>query len=231
MALWVKICGVTRVQDAQAAFEAGADAVGINLWPGSKRYCEPSRARDLVAALGPGRLVFGVFVRESRRRIEELVREVGLAGVQLHGGEPVDEARGWSLPVIRAVQATSRDAVAQALAGVEQAEPMEQAASPARHAPSDRAARDFSGSAAWRLLVDHASGGGTGKAVEASLLEGLDLSQAILAGGLTPSNVAATVRRSRPFGVDTAGGVESAPGIKDPVAIKAFVQAAREAAS
>ena len=70
-----------------------------------------------------------------------------------------------------------------------------------------------------------------GKAVEAPLLEGLDLSQAILAGGLTPSNVAATVQRSRPFGVDTAGGVESAPGIKDPVAIKAFVQAAREAAS
>jgi phosphoribosylanthranilate isomerase len=80
----------------------------------------------------------------------------------------------------------------------------------------------------YRLLVDNAAGGGSGKTVDAAILDGLDLADAIVAGGLTPANVAATVARLRPFGVDTAGGVESAPGIKDARLIEAFVRAARQ---
>ncbi|MFN2376817.1 MAG: N-(5'-phosphoribosyl)anthranilate isomerase [Candidatus Binatia bacterium] len=201
MATWVKICGVTRAADALAAFECGADAIGINFWPGSKRYCERSRARDLVAALPSASLVYGVFVGATRAEISAIVREVGLTGVQFHGGEAEEEAEGWDLPVIRAVAATSREAVSSALAA----------------------------RATYRVLVDHAAGGGSGLTVDTALLDGLDLSRAVLAGGLTPHNVAASVARLRPFGVDTAGGVETAPGIKDARLIEAFIRNARGA--
>jgi phosphoribosylanthranilate isomerase len=203
----VKICGVTRVDDALAALAAGADAVGVNFWPSSKRYCEPARARALVAALPKDALVYGVFVRASRAEIEGVIRETGIGGVQLHGEEPEAEALGWSLPVLRAVAATSRDAVAGALGA-------------AREQAGDR-------DGGYRLLVDNALGGGSGLTVEPELLDGLDLSRAVLAGGLTPENVAASVSRLRPFGVDTAGGVETSPGVKDAARIEAFVREAR----
>src|SRR5262245_31563906 len=116
MATWVKICGVTRPEDARAAFDSGADAIGINFWPHSKRYCEPSRARDVVAALRPGELAYGVFVNETREDIARLVREVGLGGLQLHGNESPSDAEGWEVPVIRAVPATSREDLREAIA-------------------------------------------------------------------------------------------------------------------
>lgn len=213
MATWVKICGVTRLEDACAAFDSGANAIGINFWPRSRRYCEPEAARAIVQRLAPDALVYGVFVGASRDEIRRVVDEVGLAGVQLHGGEPAADAEGWDLPVIRAVAATSRDAVRQAIEACE------------RYRTRGREP----GESAYRLLVDHASGGGSGRVVEASVLDGIDLSDAILAGGLTADNVAATVARLGPFGVDTASGVESAPGVKDPAKIAAFVRAARGA--
>jgi len=205
---WVKICGVTRLEDARAAFNSGADAIGINFWPRSKRYCDPSRARDIVAGLSPGALVYGVFMDASRDEIAAMVRDVGLTGVQLHGNEPASEAEGWDKAAIHAVGAASRDVVERAL----------EEAAQCRRAPAR---------AAYRVLLDNASGGGSGKAVDSALLDGLDLGQTILAGGLTPENVAASVARLRPFGVDTAGGVESAPGIKDARRIEAFVTQAR----
>lgn len=207
MATWVKICGVTRAEDGAAAFEAGADAIGVNFWPSSKRYCEPVRARELVASLPKGALVYGVFVRATRGRIEAVVRETGITGVQLHGEEPEAEALGWDLPVIRAVAAKSRDAVEAAVC-----------------ASGKKPVADVHG---YRLLIDNAAGGGSGKIVEASLLGDIDLSNVLLAGGLTPHNVAATVATLRPFGVDTAGGVERSAGVKDARLIEAFVREAR----
>ncbi|MFN2426494.1 MAG: N-(5'-phosphoribosyl)anthranilate isomerase [Candidatus Binatia bacterium] len=202
MATWVKICGVTRLEDARAAFESEADAIGINFWPQSRRYCEPSRARDIVAGLAPAALVYGVFVGASRGEIAGVVRDVGLTGVQLHGGEAAGDAEGWDLPVIRAVGAVSRGAIERALA-------------------------EASGSRRSRVLIDNAAGGGSGRTIDAALLDGIDLGDAILAGGLTPRNVAASVARFRPFGVDSAGGIESAPGIKDARKIEAFIREAR----
>lgn len=214
MSTWVKICGITRLEDARAAFDAGADAIGINFWPSSKRYCEPARARDIVAGLDAGALVYGVFVRHTREQIATTVAEVGLGGVQLHGGEPESECEGWNLPVIRAVAATSREAVVSALGksgtGTDFRETQKSVPVPE-----------------VRVLVDNAAGGGSGMVVETELLDGIDLGGAILAGGLTPANVAATVARFRPFGVDTAGGVETAPGIKDARRIEAFIREAR----
>jgi phosphoribosylanthranilate isomerase len=259
MRTWVKICGVTRVEDALVSFEHGADAIGLNFWPGSKRFCSVDRARAIVSAVGPGALVFGVFVRASREEIARTVREVGLTGVQLHGGEPLAEAEGWDLPVIRAVGASSRAVVALALAeadvrqqtapatfekdaahaAVEKdaaAAAVEKDAAPAAverdaaHAAVPKEAAPAGASPRWsghRLLLDNASGGGSGVEVEASVLEGFDLRGTVVAGGLTADNVAAIVRRLSPFGVDTAGGVEASPGIKDAHRIEAFVREAR----
>jgi len=226
MTTWVKICGVTRLDDARAAFDSGADAIGINFWPGSKRYCEPKQAREIVAGLSPGALVYGVFVGASRQEILATVREVGLSGVQLHGGEPASEAEGWELPAIRAVAATTRNAVGDALEIRDRyGFPTHAVGDPSRSPGEIRTSPGFPG---YRVLVDNAAGGGSGKVVDAALLDGLDLGEAIVAGGLTPENVAATVARLRPFGVDTAGGVESAPGIKDAARIEAFVREARK---
>lgn len=232
MRTWVKICGVTRVEDALVAFEHGADAIGLNFWPGSKRFCSVDRARAIVSAVAPGALVFGVFVRASREEIARTVREVGLTGVQLHGGEPLAEAEGWDLPVIRAVGASSRAVVARALAEADIRQQAEYAAVEKDAAPAAvrKEAVPAGASSRWsghRLLLDNASGGGSGVEVEASVLEGFDLRGALVAGGLTADNVAAIVRRLSPFGVDTAGGVEASPGIKDAHRIEAFVREAR----
>lgn len=241
MRTWVKICGVTRVEDALVAFEHGADAIGLNFWPGSKRFCSVDRARAIVSAVGPGALVFGVFVRAPREEIARTVREVGLTGVQLHGGEPLAEAEGWDLPVIRAVGASSRAVVARALAETDVRQAAEYAAvekdtahaaveKDGSHAAVRKETVPAGASPRWsghRLLLDNASGGGSGVEVEASVLEGFDLRGALVAGGLTADNVAAIVRRLSPFGVDTAGGVEASPGIKDAHRIEAFVREAR----
>ncbi|HYB98104.1 MAG TPA: phosphoribosylanthranilate isomerase [Candidatus Limnocylindrales bacterium] len=199
MRTWVKICGITRLEDARAAFDAGADAIGINFCSWSKRCCDPEQARAIVAALPRRSRVYGVFGRTTRQEIERIVSKVGLTGVQLHGEEPVEDAQGWSLPVLRAVGASSRDVLREAL----------------------ECAQDH------RVLIDNAAGGGSGRLIDPALLEGLDLSKAVIAGGLTPANVAGIVARLAPFGVDTAGGVETAPGIKDARLVDEFVQSAR----
>lgn len=205
MAIWVKICGVTRLEDALAAIDCGADAIGINFWPQSKRYCDPEQARGIVACLPRDALVYGVFCDATREQIETVIRDVGIGGVQLHGSEPESAADGWDVPVIRAVFATSREAVTTAL---------------------EKGVRPL-----FRILIDNAAGGGSGRAVDPAMLDGLALGEAIVAGGLTPKNVAATVARLRPFGVDTAGGVESEPGIKDARKIADFITQARKAAA
>ncbi len=201
MALWVKICGVKSAEDALAAVEAGADAVGINFYEPSVRYCRPDAARGIVESLPEDFPVYGVFVRRGRAAIERTVAETGISGVKLHGDEPATEALGWSLPVIRAVRGTDSHSVRAAMA-------------------------ECTG---YRLLVDSAAGGGSGKTVVESVLGELSLAESVLAGGLTPENVAVIVRRHRPFGVDTAGGVESAPGVKDARLIEEFVRNARSA--
>jgi len=207
METWVKICGITRPGDARAAFDAGADAIGINFSSGSRRFCRPEAAREILTALRHGELAFGVFVGATRDEIRRTIDEIGIGGVQLHGNEPDELASGWDVPVLRAVAAGDRDTVRVAI---------------------DACDRVRSGrTAGYRLLIDHASGGGSGMPVDETLLDGLELGDAILAGGLTPANVAARVARFRPYGVDTAGGVERAAGIKDHEAVRAFVRSAK----
>ena len=201
MRRWVKICGITRVEDAEVAIAAGADALGINFYASSPRYCERRTAAEIVARVGDRVTVFGLFVNASREEIAAVIRETGISGVQLHGDEPADLALGWELPVLRACRVTSREVVGEEL----------------------QRARGY------RLLLDRPRGGGSGSAFDDELVVGLDLSGVIVAGGLTAANVAKRVRRLQPFGVDVSSGVESGPGVKDSVQVREFVRNAKSA--
>jgi phosphoribosylanthranilate isomerase len=204
----VKICGVTRVEDARHAHGAGADFLGVNFWAGSPRVVSVERARAIRDAVPAASLV-GVFVDAPRDEVERTAEAVGLALLQFHGDEPAAYCRGWTRPVIKAVRVPA-GASATALA-----------------APFADVAY---------VLVDAAVAGrpgGTGVRVAGEALEELSAAglgaRLFLAGGLTPENVAEAVRRVRPFAVDVASGVEQGPGVKDHGKIDRFIRNAKGA--
>jgi phosphoribosylanthranilate isomerase len=197
--VWVKICGITDPSDAVVAMKAGADAIGVNFHPPSVRYCSVDKALAVRAALPEKFPVYGVFVDRSRDQIQEMLDVGAINCVQLHGSESAAEAEGWPVAVIRAVPAGGPEALREAMA----------------------AARRY------RLLVDSPSGGGSGQTIAGDALVGIALGEIVLAGGLTPQNVAAKIARYRPFGVDVAGGVESTPGAKSHDKIREFIDHAR----
>jgi len=199
--VWVKICGVTRAEDAEVALAAGADAIGVNFYPSSPRFCEAAAARAIVEVVAGRAIVYGLFVNESRERISAVVSDIGVTGIQLHGDEPEELARGWGLPLIRAIRAEARDQVRRALAMAN----------------------------GYRVLLDSPRGGGSGTAFDATLVEGVDLTEAVVAGGLTPGNVSERIRLLRPWGVDVSSGVEAGPGVKDHLRVREFVSNAKSA--
>lgn len=198
---WIKICGITRVEDALAAADAGAQAIGVNFVRESQRYCDPAKAKEVVRAVGARVTVYGVFADMPRSGVEQLLQQCSLGGVQFHGKEAAEFCAGWTVPVLRAISVVDRPTVADALLQAR----------------------------AYRLLLDSSAGGGSGTRFDEALIRGLDLSAAIVAGGLTPANVAGIVHRLGPWGVDVAGGVEIAPGKKDPALIREFIRNARVA--
>jgi phosphoribosylanthranilate isomerase len=200
----VKICGVTRLEDALQAARLGADALGFNFWPGSKRFLAPAAARSIVERLPPFVTPVGVFVNQPEAEIRRAAEESGVRVLQLHGDEPPELCARLPLPVVKAVR------VGGAL-------------------PLD-ALRAYP-VAAFLLDAPSAGYGGSGATFDWSLAEGVaGLGPLILAGGLTPENVAAAVRRVRPYAVDVASGVESAPGVKDVSKMTRFIAAAGEIA-
>jgi phosphoribosylanthranilate isomerase len=223
----VKICGVTSAADARLAAAAGADAVGFNFVPGSPRAVAAEAAREAVAALPPGVLAVGVFAGMPPAEMRAIATMVGLGAIQLHGH--LDPAAGAADPpgrcrelvglaVIRAVrmEAGSLAAARRWLAEAEAAGRLPDMLIVDAGVPA--------GTAAGRL-------GGTGHPVdwEALAREGPLGRPVALAGGLTPANVATAVRLARAEAVDTASGVETAPGRKDAALMRAFVAAARDA--
>ncbi len=199
----VKICGITRREDALAAARAGADAVGVNFWPGSKRFVEPETAAEIIAALPPFVTPVGVFVNQPRAQIVRAARVSGVALLQLHGDESPEDASGLPLPVIKAFRAD------------------------AELAPDTLARYAV---AAYLVDAPSAGFGGSGRTFDWTRLRGAALpAPLVLAGGLTPDNVADAVRAALPYAVDVASGVETAPGIKDEDAMRRFVAAARRA--
>ena len=203
MNLLVKICGVTSAKDAAMAAEMGADAIGVNFWPGSKRYVDPADAAPILAAIPAGILKVGVFVNEPEEDVAFRMDVLGLDRVQLHGDErPGDYLRLDPLRLIRAVRV--------------------------------RDAASFAAASGWKpslwLYDAFVEGyGGTGVPAPWALVAESARHPFVLAGGLTPDNVAAAILATHPAGVDVASGVERSPGVKDPVKVAAFIAAARAA--
>ena len=202
----IKICGVTTPDDAAMAVAAGAGAIGVNFWPGSKRFVgSEAAARSVLAAIPPRVLRVGVFVNAPAAEIERARTTLGLDRVQLHGDEsPAAFAAIPRASLIRAVRV--------------------------------RDEASFADDESWRaglFLYDaFVEGfGGGGVAAPWPLIARRATRPFLLAGGLTPDTVAAAIARARPDGVDVASGVERSPGLKDPSKVAAFIEAAKAAAS
>lgn len=205
----VKVCGMTRVEDARVAVAAGANAVGFVFWPKSPRFVDPYRARAIAAELPPFVTPVGVFVDQTAAYINGVSALVGLGAVQLHGDETVSMLHSLKRPVLKAVSvdAMASDAVASA-----------QADEWPEHVT---------------LLVDVKDPilrGGTGRLADWGAAGRLAAQRRILlAGGLTPDNVEEAIRQVAPYGVDVSSGVEQSPGVKDAGRVLAFVGAVRRA--
>lgn len=199
----VKVCGVTRVADALHAARAGAEAIGLNFWPGSPRRVTVPVAAEIAAALPAGVRRVGVFVDAGREEIAAIARQVGLDTLQFHGGETPEDCAGWQYAVIKALRVRGPETLAAAAAF----------------------AVDFILADAWVA----GQPGGTGHRVPLDWLAGVPRQRLILAGGLTADTVAEVVRAVRPAGVDVASGVESAPGIKDAEKVERFIANAHAA--
>ncbi len=201
MSVRVKICGVTRAEDAVASIEAGADLIGLNFFAQSPRYLSIDRARMVRDAIGVRAKVVGVFVNAARDYVDERLRALGLDLLQFSGDEDDATLTGWPVPVI----ATYR-------------------VKPGETGRVGTRSADF-------ILVDAFDSklyGGTGSRLSLEQLRSLDTSRAFIAGGLTPDNVA-EVAALLPYGVDCASGVESSPGVKDHAKLRSFVANAKRA--
>ncbi len=213
----IKICGVRSVDDALLCVEAGADAVGLNFYPASKRAIDETLARQIVAALSQHVTPVAVVVNRAPDDILRLCREVGIRWVQLHGDESPDDlaALDPTLHVIRARRVATWEELALDLSACDRAGRV-----PEAMLVDAVAEGDYGGTgqvANWKGLVDR-----QGAIAQFPLL---------LAGGLTPENVAQAIRTVRPWGVDAASGVETSPGVKHPDLVAQFVAAARQALS
>jgi phosphoribosylanthranilate isomerase len=202
-AVHVKVCGITRLEDARRAVDLGASAIGIVFWPESPRFVDPYTARAIVRALPPFVTAVGVFVNQPREFVEGVASLARLGAVQLHGEESAAYCTDLRDRVIKAVR------VGPDLIGSVSAYPQEIV-----------------------MLVDAddpARRGGTGRTVDWGAAGALAaIRPTILSGGLKPENVEAAIRFVRPFGVDVSSGVESAPGIKDRSRLEAFFAAVRD---
>jgi len=202
----IKICGLTRLEDAQRAVDLGAAALGFNFYPPSPRYIEPAAARAIVRRLPPFVTAVGVFANETDAgRVISLARVAGTTTVQMHGP---------GFPALDALLAVFTLVVAVAVREDFQPEEL----------------RKIKSNAYLLDAFDPDRLGGTGKTFDWRVArEAKQYGPIILAGGLTPENVTRAVREVRPFAVDVASGVESAPGIKDPAKLRAFFAAVAEA--
>lgn len=199
----VKICGITRVEDALAAVEAGADAIGL-VFAKSSRRVSPAEGAKISRAVGPWISVVGVFVNEKPEVIRRVAAECRLTALQLHGEESPEEIR--RLEGYKRIKAFRVENKAD-LKGL------------ARYNTD-------------AFLFDAKSGnayGGTGKTFDWRVLEGLKIKMPwILSGGLSVKNVRQALKRLAPYGVDVSSGVEKRPGIKDPKLVKEFIQIAKK---
>lgn len=201
----IKCCGMTRVEDAVRAAELGADAIGLIFTARSRRRVDIDQARAIVRALPPMVTTVALFMDEDASFVDEVIAAVQPALLQFHGAERDDWCAQFGRPYLKAIaMGEGSDALPRL--------------------------RAYPG-AAGLVLDGHGLGeaGGSGQAFDWSLMPRDLVQPLILAGGLHPGNVAEAIRLARPWGVDVSSGIESAPGIKDPGRLAAFIAAARAA--
>jgi phosphoribosylanthranilate isomerase len=203
MPVQVKICGITNIDDALTSVEAGADALGFIFFRGSSRFIDPASAREIIRQVPEKVLKVGVFVNEAPEQVAKIVRETGLTAVQLHGNETPEYCDFVTSRVIKAFRIQGENSLAE-----------------------------LSGYRASAFLLDSyvpGQPGGTGAAFNWELaIKAKDLGHPIiLAGGLTPENVADAVAKVRPHMVDVSSGVELAPGRKDHQKVREFIRRAK----
>jgi phosphoribosylanthranilate isomerase len=199
----VKICGITNLEDALVAVEAGADALGFNFYRPSPRYISPAAAREITAALPEQILKVGVFVNEDQASVVEIARTAGINALQLHGDESpayCAALEGWYV-----IKVFSQKNL------------------------TDRTPVDYNVAAVMVDAGDNAMRGGTGRIVDWALAtEFRDLvPKLFLAGGLSPTNVEDAITTVRPYAVDACSLLEHAPGKKDHDLVRAFIKNVR----
>ena len=201
----VKVCGITRVEDALAAARVGVDAVGFVFYPSSPRYVAPERARDIAATLPPFVSTVGLFVDADAATVAATLQAIRLDYLQFHGAESPEFCAQFDVPFLKAVRVKP---------GV------------------DLLQYAITFSAAKALLLDaFVAGmhGGTGQGFDWQLIPLNMPIPVILSGGLAPGNIAQAVRTVRPWAVDVSSGVEAAKGIKDANKIEQFMRGVRNA--
>ena len=203
----VKICGITRIEDALAATHNGADAIGLVFYAESPRNVSLQAAQEIVDALPPFISVVGLFVNASENKIQTVLSQLRLDVLQFHGDETVADCAQFNLPYLKAIRVKPDTNLLQYCL-------------------------EFN--SAQALLLDAHSDvayGGTGQAFDWNLIPKNLPKPIILAGGLNPQNVDGAIEQVRPYAVDVSGGVEESKGIKDAAKIAAFMRAVNEAQS
>ena len=205
MATAVKICGITRIDDALAAARCGAHAIGLVFFRPSPRYVSPSQAAAIVHALPPFVSAVGLFVDAAAEEVRAVAAATRCQFLQFHGNETPEFCGGFGLPYVKAVRVRPEMDLLQ-------------------YAHDYRDAKG--------LLLDafvHGTHGGTGTSFDWKLIPRTVPLPVILSGGLSPENVTQAVRAVRPWAVDVSSGVEAAPGVKDAARIAAFISGVRDA--
>lgn len=201
----VKICGITRAEDALAAVEAGCDAIGLVFYPSSPRYVSPEKAAEIAENIPPFISIVGLFVNADPGEVKEVLKSVRLDLLQLHGDESPEACELYGMPYMKAIRVKADTNLLQY-------------------------AKDFKSAKA--LLLDtfiEGVPGGTGQIFDWNIIpEGLPL-PLVLAGGLTAGNVGIAIKQVQPYAVDVSGGVEAEKGIKDAAKIAAFMQGVNDA--
>ena len=200
----IKICGITRVEDARAAAQAGADAIGLVFYPPSPRFLSPEWARELRNDLPPFVMPVALFVNPAAAEVYTVLERVRPAMLQFHGEETPVFCAQFGVPYIKACRVKP---------GVDLLEYL----------------RPFAGAAGWLLDSHVEEYGGVGESFDWSLVPAERIRPLVLSGGLTRDNVGEAIRRVRPWAVDVSSGVESSKGIKDAARIAAFIAEVRNA--
>ena len=202
----VKICGLTREEDVDAAIKMGADAVGFVFYPKSKRYIAPDVAKRLIDRVPPYVMTVGLFVNESPEIIERILREIPLSLLQFHGVESLKDCERYARPYVKAVRVNRKTDFLEIQA-------------------------EFISAKGFLLDADSAAFGGSGQTFDWSLIPNHLKKPVILAGGLNTENIVEAIRQVNPYAVDVSSGVESQPGIKCHNKMQVFIDNVRREGS